>query len=370
MDELKRWREERAARRTNQRIEASAHSQGSSGGPSRFQLGLFSDLPGSAPVQIHDPALAPRELRRRELMSRAAAHRSNGPMAPLHLWPEPERISPVHPAWDIPRSKRLRAGVIASLVFHLIAIPIFLLSTKIDFNNFGRQKPEDRIVSNITLTHVIPLPPVKGQGGLGLRPIQNEPPPKPPSKPPSNKVHPKPPAPKPTVTKPTKAKPAQTVDPKLSRPVPVPDQAVNSKTKLPADPPKSTSPAINNDVVEGPMLAGKGPVTGSEASIGGINGIDFPYNYYLEIVRTKIAQAWKVPPGSVPPGKKVTALVTFRIQRDGKVSRSSLVEPSGKADFDQSALRAIVDAQPIPPLPPAFGGQYLVVNFQFAYQGQ
>jgi len=369
MNELKRWREERAARRTDRRRKAAARPTPASDAQERFQLNLFSATHPSAPVSTPDPALDPRELRRRELVSRAATHRSRGPMAPLHFWPEPERISPVHPLWDIPRHKRLRAGVVVSLVFHLIAIPLFLLGTKIDFGKFSQPLSEDRIVGRIQL---VALPPVKGQGGLGLRPIQNQPPPKPPAKPPSNKVNPKAPAPKPTVTKSTKAKPAPTVDPRLSRPVPVPDQAVQSKAKPTVETRKQATPVINDDVVEGPLLAGKGPVTGSEASIGGINGVDFPYNYYLEILRTKIAQAWKVPPGSVAPGRKATALVTFRIQRNGKVSRSSLVEPSGSADFDRSALRAIIDAdaQPIPPLPPAFGGEYLVVNFQFAYQGQ
>ncbi|MDZ4804343.1 MAG: energy transducer TonB [Candidatus Eisenbacteria bacterium] len=345
----------------------------------RSQLNLFSAqphslaasaskfLPKTDVILSSDPGLAPRALRRRELMARAAAHRSNGPMAPLHLWPEPERISPVHPAWDIPRNKRLRVGVITSLVFHLIAIPVFLLGTKIDFSIFGKPIPEERLVGRIQL---VALPPVKGQGGVGLRPIQNEPPPRPPEKPPDNRVHPKPAAPKPAVTKPSNSKPEPTVDPTVSRPVPVPDQATKPIKKPSDNAPRPTTPAINNDVIEGPLLVGKGPVPGSEASIGGLNGVDFPYNYYLELLRTKIAQAWKVPPGSVPPGKKATALVTFRIQRDGKVSRSTLVEPSGRSDFDQSASRAIVDAQPFPPLPPAFGGQFLVVNFQFAYQGQ
>jgi TonB family protein len=67
--------------------------------------------------------------------------------------------------------------------------------------------------------------------------------------------------------------------------------------------------------------------------------------------------------------KRAVALVTFRIQRSGAVSRSSLEEPSGRADFDEAALRAIVDAQPFAPLPGrSFGGQFLTVNFQFAYR--
>jgi hypothetical protein len=88
--------------------------------------------------------------------------------------PEPDRISPVHPVWDIPRNRRLRAGLIASLVFHAVAIPLFLLGTKIDFGIFNRKDPTERTVAHLQL---VPLPPVKGQGGLGLKKIQNDPPP-------------------------------------------------------------------------------------------------------------------------------------------------------------------------------------------------
>jgi TonB family protein len=401
MDDLKRWREERAARRTDRRRHAvpapsSPHGADDAGGHSQLSLfGATVPAPTARPaartesiassaqrflrtrrtVSSAPPPMVstdpPHEgvLRRRELLARASHRRRGSSTVPINWLPEPERISPVHPVWDIPRNRRLRAGLITSLVFHAVAIPLVLLGTKVDFGIFSRKEPAERMVAQIQL---VSLPQPKGQRGLGLRPIQNTPPPKPPDKPPDNKVHPTPPKPKapPTPTKPSNAKPAETVDTRQSTVKPVPDRPAKTAAKPVEFAKPSPTPAINNDVVPGPLLAAKGPVPGSELAIGGANGVDFPYNYYLEILRSKIAQAWKVPAGSVPPGKRAVAVVTFRIQRDGTISRHSLEEPSGRREFDEAATRAIIDVGKLPPLPAAFGGQFLTVNFQFAYQGQ
>jgi protein TonB len=386
MDDLKRWREERAARRSDRRLRAasSPNAPDADGHP---QLSLFtaaasaeSAATGPArlfrtrrPVSSAPPVVSTnppheRVLRRRELLARAAHRTRATSTVPINWLPEPERISPVHPLWDIPRNKRLRAGLITSLVFHAVAIPLVLLGTSIDFGIFHRDEPTERTIARVELTNIIPM--TKGQSGKGIREVENKPIPNPPN-PPQNKVHAKQPAPPPKPSKPSTSKPAETVDLTKNTVKPVPDKPTKPTTKpAPETTKPAPTPAISNDVVAGPLLAAKGPVPGSELAIGGANGVDFPYNYYLEILRTKIAQAWKVPSGSVPPGKRAMALVTFRIQRSGAVSRSTLEEPSGRQDYDEAAKRAIIDAQPFPPLPAAFGGEFLTVNFQFAYQGQ
>ena len=45
-------------------------------------------------------------------------------------------------------------------------------------------------------------------------------------------------------------------------------------------------------------------------------------------------------------------------------------EPSGIGVYDQTALRAVSEARRFPPLPQEFGGEFLVVHFQFAYVGR
>ncbi|HEX7880685.1 MAG TPA: hypothetical protein VF720_14815, partial [Candidatus Eisenbacteria bacterium] len=312
MDDLKRWREERAARRSDRRMRhASLRETPTADSPveGHSQLSLFG---ATVPVTIANTAPVGRTesitstaqrilrtrrtvssapppmvstnpphvgvLRRRELLARASHERRGASNVPINWMPEPERISPVHPVWDIPRNKRLRAGLIASLVFHAVAIPLVLLGTKIDFGIFNRKEPTERTIASVTLRNVIPM--TKGQGGQGLRKIENKPPPKPPETPPQNKKHSSPPPPKPKPTKQTNSKPAESVDLTKSRVKPVEDKSNKATRPSPETTKPVPTPAISNDVVAGPLLAAKGPVPGSELAIGGANGVDFPYNYY------------------------------------------------------------------------------------------
>jgi TonB family protein len=341
MEQLRLWREERAARQARRRLQTSGVPPVLPTDPPRPQR------PRSAFV----PTPAPRRRDRRRLSG-------------LRLWPEPPRVSPVHPAWDDPTGGRLRRGLYAALVVHALFIPALIFAPNIDFHGAVETPKNDRTFAVILTS---PLPPVKGQGGRGQRNVRSE----------AEVVKAKPAAQKPvakaaTPTVKPKVKAAPTVDPKESRPVPVAERTPKPTVRESAGPttPPTPAPAIKDDVIEGPLLAGRGPVPGSEASIGGLDGVDFPYNYYLELVRGKIAEAWKVPSGMVPAGKRIDAQIEFRIMRNGAVVQNRIEIPSGMSAYDQAALRAIVDGRPYPPLPPAFGGEYLVVHFQFAYVGR
>jgi TonB family protein len=88
---------------------------------------------------------------------------------------------------------------------------------------------------------------------------------------------------------------------------------------------------------------------------------EFPYAYYLESLRRKIASRWQPPAGS---GGRVV-VVHFRVLRDGRVTALEVREPSGWEFLDDSALEAIRKAQPLPPLPPAFDGPWLGIELRF-----
>lgn len=102
------------------------------------------------------------------------------------------------------------------------------------------------------------------------------------------------------------------------------------------------------------------PVTPGNISLD-VN--DFPFTYYLRQIHAKINERWAPPRAGVTRGER--AVVLFDIRRDGQIDEPRLERRSGSELYDQSALRAILDASPFPPLPPEFKGSHLRVHFGF-----
>jgi protein TonB len=57
--------------------------------------------------------------------------------------------------------------------------------------------------------------------------------------------------------------------------------------------------------------------------------------------------------------------VAFDIARDGSVLGLRIDQPSGIESLDRSALRAVRDASPLPPLPRTWSGNVLSARFVF-----
>jgi TonB family protein len=113
---------------------------------------------------------------------------------------------------------------------------------------------------------------------------------------------------------------------------------------------------------EGRQGQGTGPVTTGDVAL---DVADFPFAYYISTVKRKIAANWQVPGGS---SEAVHCRVYFRIARSGSIDGASVENSSGNFLFDQAALRAVVQADPLPPLPGGFPDAYLGVHFSFAYE--
>lgn len=101
------------------------------------------------------------------------------------------------------------------------------------------------------------------------------------------------------------------------------------------------------------------PVGG--AGVTGLEGGDFPYTLYIERMKAIIGGHWFRP--QVTAG--TTTTVYFVIDRDGAIrdARTELV--SGNGTFDRAALRAVLEASPLPPLPFGYNGTYLGVHLTF-----
>jgi protein TonB len=93
---------------------------------------------------------------------------------------------------------------------------------------------------------------------------------------------------------------------------------------------------------------------------------DFPFTYYLRQLQQKVSEKWVPPAREAEPGNRVVVL--FEIGRDGQVRATKIERSSGNAVYDQSALRAIMDANPFPPLPQEFPAHSLRVHFGFEFK--
>ncbi|MGB8477081.1 MAG: energy transducer TonB [Candidatus Acidiferrum sp.] len=109
---------------------------------------------------------------------------------------------------------------------------------------------------------------------------------------------------------------------------------------------------------------GSGPV-----SVNGQGGGDFAsrYAWYIESVRRRIGQNWlqsTIDP-AVRAARQAHCVMTFRIYRDGTVKNMQLFQSSGNLSMDNSAQRALLSSNPMPPLPSDYSGSYVDVTFDF-----
>jgi len=123
----------------------------------------------------------------------------------------------------------------------------------------------------------------------------------------------------------------------------------------------SATPAPRADATSGDDAASSGL---SVRSGGGTPGIpaDFQFTYYVDRMLALIESRWFKP--AVP--EDTAAQVRFRIHRDGRVDNIELEGSSGSPSFDRAALRALFGANPLPPLPPAYGKSTLTVHLTFS----
>jgi TonB family protein len=101
------------------------------------------------------------------------------------------------------------------------------------------------------------------------------------------------------------------------------------------------------------------PVGGS--GVTQLEGGDFPYSIYIERMKTLIGTHWFRP----QVADTTAATVYFAIDRDGTIRDVKVEDASGNGLYDRAALRAVMEASPLPPLPFGYSGNYLGVHLKF-----
>ncbi|MDD5170541.1 MAG: TonB family protein [Syntrophales bacterium] len=85
--------------------------------------------------------------------------------------------------------------------------------------------------------------------------------------------------------------------------------------------------------------------------------------YYAEIW-SKIRRQWSLPQGILPKGN-VETIINAKILRNGAVTDVGFEKRSGNRYFDDSAVRAVKKASPLPPLPAWIRGNSIEIGIRF-----
>jgi TonB family protein len=106
------------------------------------------------------------------------------------------------------------------------------------------------------------------------------------------------------------------------------------------------------------------PGPGNPNGAPGIDAIREPdFGPYMRELQRKIKMNWDPPRGN--ESKRVVLL--FKIARDGRLLSTRVFKSSGLPNADKAALNAVSLSAPFRPLPPAFKGQSIDIQFTFDY---
>jgi periplasmic protein TonB len=90
------------------------------------------------------------------------------------------------------------------------------------------------------------------------------------------------------------------------------------------------------------------------------------FGAYADLVVQRVTQKWQTT--GLAGMQLPIVVVTFDILRDGSVKNPQIAQRSGNSTLDYSALRAVMDAAPFPPLPPQYSGSSTSVELRFRAQ--
>lgn len=175
----------------------------------------------------------------------------------------------------------------------------------------------------------------------------------------------------PEETKPPEKIPA----PVKKKPITLPEKASKKKPvqKKKKFPPDDHAVQGNGDSSlsqrEGEKAASSGiPTGGMEGEAGGISAAgmeNFEYAWYRATIISKLKEHWVKPVLPFRTTEPLQVIVYFVIERDGSVSHMEIDTTSGYPPLDRSAIRAIYDSVPLPPLPRQISQPNLPAKFVF-----
>jgi len=173
----------------------------------------------------------------------------------------------------------------------------------------------------------------------------------------------------PEAVKPEPRKQVRTVEPDA---IPIPSKK-STKTKKPvvaASPRKNVPESEPNQLTSPTGAAASSPIFSQTPGSGGVGvgpGAPFGQRFggYAQLIRDRIARAWRT--DEVDPRMQTAppVIVTFDIQKNGQVRDVRIQQRSGILTLDNSTQRAILTAAPFPPLPPGYERDSATIEIWF-----
>ena len=247
----------------------------------------------------------------------------------------------------------------------------------------ARQRPPAPARPTPPAPRPAPAPP-REERQVASAPRPAEPPPAPRAPEPAPRAPepaPRAPEPAPSAAEPaTPTPPAAEAAPRPAPPVPEVHREPTERQVASLPPGGRSAPSIGD--VRAALRQGAG---GRGQGRGGIEGDPIPldsadarYSDYLEQIRRRIKEKWGFPcVRNAQTGQcdhYTTSLdVHFGILKDGRVQFVDVVKPSNHSIYDEYATRAILLAQPFPPVPAAMmgamrqGSSGLAISARFSY---
>jgi TonB family protein len=240
-----------------------------------------------------------------------------------------------------------------SLVAHGILVAVALTSGlwHLKNNDFGSQNTSTGSVG-VDIVKSIPIPRREGP----VNPLAND----------TTSVVPQAPEPVVKLEKQVKAQPENAI--------PIPDK-IDKHTKVVAEPKMQSlfrppEPYKSNQVYSNVPQAANTPMFGMQGSAGIDLGkesvLGTRYGAWTSLMRDRIAQHWNRSNLHSLPSQKCAVSVTMA--KSGTVTNVQISQPSGDYLLDTSAKRAVLDANPLPSLPPQFTGNEVTFTVWFQLQ--
>ena len=160
--------------------------------------------------------------------------------------------------------------------------------------------------------------------------------------------------------KPLDTKPKPSLTEELNREL---DEELNKIKKIEL-PKESKAVHAEPQVRPTPQIDAKAPSIKSVDTTLKVSSTSPGSNAYLALVRRKISSMWSAPPVDVT-AQVYTAIVRFRLNRDGSVSGVAVEQSSGNGYFDDAAKRAVINANPLPNFPADLPDSHFDAHFTF-----
>ena len=146
-------------------------------------------------------------------------------------------------------------------------------------------------------------------------------------------------------------------------PAPPATKRVTEKSPVPEKPALKPKPAAEKPKPEAETLPGAADERSAPAATSlSIDVLEFPFPQYLSLLQYRVERQWRPPLNDL---EMRSCIVFFRVSGSGKITEVILEKSSGNFTFDQAGLRAVYNADPLPPLPTESALTSLGVHFEF-----